>query len=114
MKKFETNRETKLMLKVKGFKHPIPFVSFKPLVENERTAIFLFSGGLGGTIPFLEIMNYPFFDHHYLVGFEKALHGANLNKPKRFPMFFVKELAQVIEKVKELYPHKPIYILGES
>jgi hypothetical protein len=114
MKKFEPNREIKQMVQIKKFKHPIPLVYFKPLKENDKTCIFLFVGGLGGTIPFLEIMNYPFFNNHYLFGFERASHGNNLNKPKRFPIFFLKELDKIIDKIHDLLPNKCIYILGES
>jgi hypothetical protein len=114
MKKFEPNRTTKDTFQAKGFKHPIPFVIFKPNQENEKTCVFLFIGGLGGTIPFLEIMNYPFFDNHYLVGFERADHGDNKNKPKRFPSFFIKELDRVVDKIHQLFPSKSIYIIGES
>jgi hypothetical protein len=102
------------MLSISGFKHPIPFVTFKPIKENDKTSVFLFIGGLGGTLPFVEIMNYPFFDSHYLVSFERASHGNNLNKPKRFPCFFIKELDKVVDQVRQMFPNKRLYILGES
>jgi hypothetical protein len=114
MKRFEANRANKQMLSISGFKHPVPFVSFSPIKEDKKTSVFLFTGGLGGTLPFVEMMNYPFFDSHYLVSYEKASHGNNLNKPKRFPNFFINELDKIIDKVRELFPNKRIYLLGES
>jgi hypothetical protein len=114
MKKFEISRENKQMLTIKGFKHPIPLVCFSPLQEKDNTTVFLFVGGLGQTIPFLQIMNYAFFDNHYLVGFERAGHGNNINKLKRSPRFFLKELHGIVEQIHTMFPNKRFYILGES
>jgi hypothetical protein len=114
MKKFEPERVNRLMLNIPGFKYPIPFVSFAPISENEQTVVFLYLGGLGCTIPFVEIMNYPFFDHHYLLTFERASHGKNLNHPKRWPSYFIDELKIIVNKAHKMFPDKKIYLLGES
>lgn len=102
------------MLEAKGFKHTIPFISFKPIIVDQHTVVCLFINGLGGTNRFVEIMNHPFFDRHYLVSYERAGQGDNKNLPKRWPSFFLKELDEVINKIHEIFPNKQIYILGES
>jgi predicted alpha/beta-fold hydrolase len=114
MKKFEESRTHEELLQTKKYKYPIPIITFDPLVSNEQTSVFIFLTGLGGTFPFFKILNHSFFDNQYLVCYEKMAHGANKNYARRLPHCFVDELSYVVDHVKQQYPDKKIYLLGES
>jgi hypothetical protein len=114
MKKFEESRTHTELLQTNKYKHPIPIIEFSPVNDTDKTSVFVFVTGLGGTFPFFKILNHSFFDNHYLICYEKMAHGENKNKAQRLPRCFVKELDYVVHYAKTKFPNKKIYLLGES
>lgn len=114
MKKFEAERITTINLNTNVFKHPIPIVCVKPLHEDESSCVFIYNCGLGGTNALSLYMNNFAFDTNYFITYEKMNHGDNHNKPSQYKKPFLKELDCVVNWVKQNYPNKKIYLLGES
>jgi hypothetical protein len=114
MKKFEDSRTHIESLQTNKYPHPIPIITFTPSVETDKTVVFIFATGLGGTFPFFKILNHSFFDNHYLICYEKMAHGENRNKAQRLPRCFVNELDCIVNYAKVKFPNKKIYLLGES
>lgn len=114
MKKFEAERISKISLDTAVFKHPIPIICVKPLHKDANTCVFIYNCGLGGTNALSLYMNNFAFDTNYFVTYEKMKHGENQNKPSQFKRLFLKELDCVVNWVKQNYPDKKIYLLGES
>jgi hypothetical protein len=114
MKIFERERTFTEDISTTSFKNKIPCIYFTPKNETKNTSVFIFVGGLGTTLPFIRIFNYPFFDEHYLISYERMMHGNNINKATRFVMPYVDEIDIIVNYAKAHFPNKKVYLLGES
>jgi hypothetical protein len=114
MKIFERERTFFENISSNVFKDAIPCVYFTPKTQTNNTSVFIFVGGIGATLPFVRILNYPFFDEHILVSYERMKHGNNKNKATRFVMPYVDEIDIIVDYAKNKFPNKKVYLLGES
>jgi hypothetical protein len=114
MKTFEQERTFTEDISVPSFKNKIPCIYFTPKHLTKNTSVFIFVGGIGATLPFTRILNYPFFDEHYLVSYERMKHGNNKNKATRFVMPYVDEIDNIVNYAKIKFPNNKVYLLGES
>jgi hypothetical protein len=111
---FNKERTVEFRISTKRFKKGIPCVHFLPKIDNDDTKIFIFVNGIGATLTFGKILNYEFFNNHFLVVYEKMGHGNNENKAKRMPSKYAVELNDVVNYYRNMFPSKKIYLLGES
>ncbi|GHU49729.1 hypothetical protein FACS189459_2100 [Bacilli bacterium] len=84
MKLFSDSRTHIEQLDINKYKYPIPIITISPIKEDDDSCVFLFNGGIGNTLQLVRMLDYPFFNKHYLVSFERKAHGGNKNKPARF------------------------------
>jgi hypothetical protein len=70
-------------ININPHKCPIPFFYIKPKNISEESSIFIFLGGLDATNAQVRLLNYPIFDNHFLVTYERMGSIENQNKAKR-------------------------------
>lgn len=114
MNKFEDSRINKTEITTNRFKEPIPVVYVSPITTNDKTCVFIFCCGLGGTNSFNVYLNNPIYDTNYFVLYDKMGHGDNKNKPSQYKKKYINELDCVVEWAKAQFPGKKIFLLGES
>lgn len=114
MLKFEDERVERFNFNSSYFSCPIPIVTVKPKNADEKSVVFIFNGGIGSNIPSCLYMNHPFYDNHYFVTYEKMFHNDNKNKPSQFKKKYILELDEVINCIRDKFPGKRIFLLGES
>lgn len=114
MNKFEEQRTKRINIDSKTFKHSIPVVFVEPKINNDRTKVFIFCCGLGGTNSFNVYMNNSFYDEHYFITYDKMGHGENKNLSSQYKNKYLIELNEIVNWAKQQFESKEIYLLGES
>lgn len=114
MKKFPDCSINNINYQSKLFVCPIPILCIEPEKKTNNSVVFIFNCGLGGTNKWNEFMCFPIFQENYFISYEKASHGNNKNKPSQYRKKTLIELQEVILFVRNKYPNRKIYLLGES
>jgi len=114
MLKFEQERMENTELTNPMFVSPIPLLVVNPKTITDKSTVIIFTSGLGNTNVLASYMNNKLFDENWFISFEKAMHGNNKNLPSQFKKQWLNELDLVVDYVKERFPGRKIFLIGES